>query len=1064
MRSPVQSSQSPTALVPEKPIEREIAAGETHSYQIALSQNQYLRVLLDRKGLNPYMTLFAPDGSKLFEVNRAAYSYEMIPLLFVADTTGSHRLDVSLRAGDKGPGPYRVSVEELRAATETDSKRVLAEWTFVEGQRLFEQGKAQSLRKSIEKRQEALALYRELGNRLGEAKSLNTIGQGYSELAEHQKSLDFYSESLPIYQALEDRSGQAIALGNIGVAYSRLSDNQKAIDYYNRALALYRATGGREGEATTLSNIGVSCYLLSEFRKAADHFKDALSIHQSIGYRRGQVLALTNTGHAYAALSELQEALRYFTEALSLVRTMSIPRLEADSLTAIGGVYSSLGEHQKAMSYYTESLPLQRATGNRSGEANALARIGRIIRLSGEDQRALDHFNQSLSIFRAISDRRGETSALRDLGQLYSFKGDKQKAVEYFSQALAVARTAGNPEGEAVVLNDIGSAYASLGQYEKAHDHLNQALAIYRKISHRNGQSQALYNLARAHRSQGNLTQARSLSDEALQIVESLRGKVAGPELRASFFASVQSYYNLNIDVLMQLHQQRSSEGFDRVAFETSERARARSLLELLAEARADIRQGVDPNLIERERSLDELIVAKANRQTRMLGGRHAPEQAQAAAREVQSLLTEYQRVRAEIRARSPRYAALTQPQPASLGDIQQKVLDKDTLLLEYALGEDRSYLWAVSQDSITSHQLPGRAEIEALGRRFYELARTDSNRAEVTEAAYRLSQMLLSPAADRLGEKRLMIVADGILHYIPFSALPLPDQDVKSQKSKIKSEAPESFLPLITRHEVVSLPSASVLAEMRRDLQSRRPARRAIAVFADPVFASDDPRLKTGNKSVSTESLASDLERATRDVGLAGGFPRLPFSRREAEAIAATAPRGQSVKALDFQASRDAATSTDLSNYRIVHFATHGLLNSNHPELSGIVLSLVDSQGQPQNGFLRLSEIYNLRLPAELIVLSACQTGLGKEIRGEGVVGLTRGFMYAGAARVVASLWKVDDAATAELMKRFYRGMFARGLRPAAALREAQLEMSKEDRWRQPYFWAAFVLQGEWK
>ncbi|MGH9836663.1 MAG: CHAT domain-containing protein, partial [Blastocatellia bacterium] len=273
---------------------------------------------------------------------------------------------------------------------------------------------------------------------------------------------------------------------------------------------------------------------------------------------------------------------------------------------------------------------------------------------------------------------------------------------------------------------------------------------------------------------------------------------------------------------------------------------------------------------------------------------------------------------------------------------------------------------------------------------------------------------------------------------------------------------------PLLVDHEVVMLPSASVLAELRRDLVGRKPAPRAVAVFADPVFSRDDPRLKAGDRTPGAESqpLVSALERSVRDVGLTGGarFPRLPFSRREAEAIIAVAPQRQSARLLDFQANRAAATGDDLSNYRIIHFATHGLLNSQHPELSGIVLSLVDERGEPQNGFLRLHEIYNLRLPADLVALSACQTGLGKEIHGEGLVGLTRAFMFAGAPRVVASLWKVDDAATAELMKRFYRGMFDKRLRPAAALRAAQVEMWRQERWRSPYFWAAFTLQGEWK
>jgi CHAT domain-containing protein len=204
-------------------------------------------------------------------------------------------------------------------------------------------------------------------------------------------------------------------------------------------------------------------------------------------------------------------------------------------------------------------------------------------------------------------------------------------------------------------------------------------------------------------------------------------------------------------------------------------------------------------------------------------------------------------------------------------------------------------------------------------------------------------------------------------------------------------------------------------------------------------------------------------VRRSADDLGLTW-FDRLPVSRREAELITALAPRGQSLKALDFAASRATAAGGELSRYQIVHFATHSLLNNQHPELSGIVLSLVNERGEPQDGFLRLHEIYNLKLDADLVVLSACETALGKEINGEGLVGLTRGFMYAGAPRVVASLWKVGDSATAELMRRFYRDMLMGGMRPAAALRAAQVSMWKERQWAAPFYWAGFVIQGEWR
>jgi CHAT domain-containing protein len=260
------------------------------------------------------------------------------------------------------------------------------------------------------------------------------------------------------------------------------------------------------------------------------------------------------------------------------------------------------------------------------------------------------------------------------------------------------------------------------------------------------------------------------------------------------------------------------------------------------------------------------------------------------------------------------------------------------------------------------------------------------------------------------------------------------------------------------------------VLAVLRREIRGRQAASKAVAVIADPVFEADDPRVATASPRphpVAAPAPASDLRRALRDVGMLreGGLsvPRLLSSRQEADAIIAAAA-GAGISATDFAASRATATSPELGQYRIVHFATHGLLNSEHPELSGLVLSLVNEQGKDQDGFLRLHDIYNLNLPVDLVVLSACNTGLGKEVRGEGLVGIVRGFMYAGAARVVSSLWKVDDEATAELMKRFYQQMLQGGLTPAAALRAAQVDMWQQKRWRSPYYWAAFGLQGEWK
>ena len=327
---------------------------------------------------------------------------------------------------------------------------------------------------------------------------------------------------------------------------------------------------------------------------------------------------------------------------------------------------------------------------------------------------------------------------------------------------------------------------------------------------------------------------------------------------------------------------------------------------------------------------------------------------------------------------------------------------------------------------------------------------------------------MILAPVAPKLKTMRLLIVPDGALQYIPFQVLTVPAN--RQQNDSETDAVVAGDRPLIADHEIVYEPSASTLALLLSDTAKRKPASNTVAVLADPVFEVDDSRIHAADRSkaanMTAELQQSDLQRTARDVGLTidgRGISRLLATRAEADAIMSVTPWWSGFKAMGFEASRATVMRTDLGNYRIVHFATHGLLNNEHPELSGIVLSLFDQKGQPQDGFLRLHDIYNLKLPVDLVVLSACNTGLGKDVKGEGLIGLTRGFMYAGASSVVASLWKVDDEATAELMRLFYGYMLRDGLSPAAALRKAQVTMSQQKRWQSPYYWAGFVIQGQY-
>jgi CHAT domain-containing protein/Tfp pilus assembly protein PilF len=1089
-RGAAPGAQESISLEPGKPVERELSGGQSHFYKIPLTSGQYLQVIVSQNGIDALVALFTPDGKKIGDVDSEKTTVRSETISAIAEAPGAYRIEVRSSEKAAQTGRYEIKIEELREATAEDKYRVAAESLCREAD-LLRQGTLEEKRKGIEKYQEALELYRRAGDSREEAAALNNIGLIHHSLGEMQKALEKYSEALPIRRAIGDRRGEAIALDDIGIIYDSLGETQMALEKYSEALSIRRAIGDRRGEATTLNNIGAAYRSLGEMQKALEKYSEALSIRRAIGDRRGEATTLNNIGGTYRSLGEVQKALEKYSEALSIRRAIGDRFGEAIALNNIGIVYRSLGETQKALEKYSEALSIRRAIGDRSGVATTLTSIGLVYQSLGETQKALEKYKEALSIIRAIGDRFGEAYSLNNIGQVYESLGETQMALEKYNEALPIFGAVDDRSGIAATLNNIGAAYRSLGETQKALDRFNEALSIRRAKAERSKEAQTLLGIAQVEQKRGNLTQARQSLEQAVSIIESIRANISSQELRASFFASRQEFYQSYIDVLMRMQRQNPAASFDALALEASERARARSLLELLTESRADIRQGVDGSLLERERYLQRLLNAKAAAQVALLNRKHTSEQAEAAAKEIDSITAEYEELRTQIRARSPRYAALTQPQPLNLTEIQQQVLDPDTLLMEYSLGDEASYLFLVSQTSITWRQLPKRAEIEAVARRVRELLTAPQPQPGDTDAKYQarvkrakegywtqaaeLGRMLLGPVASQLGNKRLVIVASGALQSIPFAALPAPSPG--NDDGRNSGAEPQ---PLFVEHEIVSLPSASTLATLRRETAGRKPAEKSIAVLADPVFTEDDTRVrrdvsKEGAKE-KTRSADSDemdvvtlqMTRSGRETGVVGaeaGFGRLLSTRREAAAISALVPERERMQALDFDASRTTALRPELGEYRIVHFATHGLLNNIHPELSGIVLSLVDKEGQQQDGFLRLQDIYNLKLSAELVVLSACQTGLGKEIKGEGLIGLTRGFMYAGAPRVVASLWKVDDRATSELMKRFYQGMLGpEALRPAGALRQAQLSIWKQKQWREPYYWAAFVLQGEWK
>jgi CHAT domain-containing protein/Tfp pilus assembly protein PilF len=956
-----------------------------------------------------------------------------------------------------------------------------ADRAFAEGARLRKEGKA-SLPRAIEKYQEALAIRRALGDRSGEAEALLQIGDAYNTLGDYRKSLEFWEQALPLKQGLGDRRGAADLLASMSGAYNNLGERRKAVECLWRTLTIKHELGDQWREANILLQIGVIYDDLGEKQKAIECLQQALLLFRKQGDKHAIATLLYRLGLTYDSIYERQKAVECFKEGLELRMAVRHPKGEGVTLNSLGNFYDGLGEKQKAIDHYARALPLLEAEKNYTS-------VG---------------------------------SVLRNLGLTYWSIGERRKALDFFKRAASLAALGDARRIHGRLLADMGKLLCEMEEYEQALEHLNRALVITRDSGEQFWEIHALHWMARAERGRGDLRAAHDRITEAIGKIESLRPTVDSPELRASAFSRAQEIYEFKIDTLMQLHKLRPAENYAAEALRVNEQARAREMLAMLAESRAEIRQGVEPELLARERSLRVRLDAQANRLTILLAGKRDEAQVEAARRELDALQTEYQQTQTQIRRVSPRYAALTEPQPLSLAEIQRQALDSDTLLLEYSLGGERSYLWAVTTNSMTSYELPGRGEIEQAARRVYDLltsrnrwirfetadekkARVAQADAEYSQAAAALAKMVIGPVAERLTKKRLLIVSDGALQYAPFAALPAPARErgsgrageLGTKRSSRLSLAPSlprsfapplSFRPLIVDHEIVTLPSTSTLAVLRRELEGRTPAPKSLAALADPVFDRNDERFKAAfaaspaaplgasfakamtKPGATTEARGaeieteSDLVRSARDIGVDGfSLARLPFTRKEAQAILALVPKRERLEALDFAASQLTVFKPELAQYRYVHIATHGFLNSLRPELSGIVLSLINDRGSEQDGFLRAHEVFDLRLPAEMVVLSGCQTGLGKEIKGEGLVSLTRGFMYAGAARVMVSLWEVNDQATSQLMARLYQGLLGkRQMSPAAALRKAQVSFWRDKRWSSPYYWAAFTLQGE--
>jgi CHAT domain-containing protein/Tfp pilus assembly protein PilF len=895
-----------------------LAKDEVHAYLFDLEPDDFVDIEVDQKGLDVTAHIYAPGGEPPLKIDRwnGLIGRESIPLL--ARVSGRYRVELT----GEGRGTYQIRICPKRKARPVDRQNAAGAMAFMATKPKAEQ----DLRK-------ALAFWEASGFREGQADAAYELGRLLSARGAKSEALRSLDKAFSAYHSLRNLRQEAAVLNLLGAAYAELGTGH-ALPFYERALRLARMTKDSELEAAVL-------------------------------YDRGRL---------YSKSSEFEIALKDLASALAIQHALREPIAEAKTLNALGNVYSSLEQTDIALSFCKNALNILKDQQDAYLSGLTFASLGDIYQKRGDSERAILDYERSFALLQNTGHSRDETTVLNNLATAYFSVGRYPEALNAFQLCQKIFESLEETSEAAVAWANSGWVLASMERYKDAFVAYSRALAMVRGRKRPLLEVEAYHGLAWAEWRQGRLNSAREVLGKALAAMELLRTKADRAELRSSFLAGRQGLYDLLVEILMAQQRREPGKRYDILAFEASERARSRTLLD-------------------------------------------------------------------ELEGR-PVLPAL------SLRDIQQQVLGtEDVVLLEYFLGDKRSYLWVVTATSFASYELPASgSQIVAGAREVYSLQEA-SKKLELRSNAIRksidLSRLLFGQLGDRLQGKKLLIVAPPALQYISFGALPEDFQESRWQGSAWPRT-------LTMDHEITVELSATVLATLRRLHRGRRRASKPIAVLADPVFSTADERVAGSAFRGAEEKSPS--------------FPRLQYSQSEAAAIAAQVTEGKPLLALGFSANRQDVLAGILKGYNCLHFSTHGVPDGEKPDRSAIVLSLVDREGKPIEGRLRAGEIAKLELPADLVVLSACRTGLGREVRGEGLVGLTQAFFCAGASRVMVSLWNVDDQATASLMGHFYQNLFQAHLSPAAALKEAQVWMWRQPRWNAPTYWAGFVLQGEWK
>ncbi|HEX3681751.1 MAG TPA: CHAT domain-containing protein [Bryobacteraceae bacterium] len=961
-----------------------IVPGTVHRYVLGGEPASFATILIDQISVDLSVRVQS-SGGRVYNVDVSSLGWESVP------APGKAIVDLAVR-NPKGPGgEYELKVSEFRSGRESGLQQLEAAAAATEARNAAGSGSQESIERAITSYANLLAAWRDAENREGTLEVL--------------LALSTLSYTKSDYTAC--------------VAYSReVAESTTELKDRDRGIAL---------------NNWANCELsLGELESGRQHMLDAAAAFQHSGSRFAVAAAHSNLGRLYYHTGHWADALREYGEALDLAHDLADRRLIGYTLAAIANVDIAMGDLGAASSFLDQALDTLGSGLDPQAWSRALANLGRVQLGFGHALEAEATIRRALEVLVKLADRDTEANARLYLGQAVAWRSAPEARQE-FEKALDLYRESSDVPGESAALLNLGTLLVRQKDLAGGVPLLVQSLDIRRQMGVFDLEAESLYALARAKRTQGDLRGALSDAETAMKVVETSRFQAPGEWLRANYLARRRDVYEFAIDTCVELSRMRPAGCDVTKAFQLSERILARSLLDRIE--RSGRKPATPEDMREELTSAEDLVRFRSNQLLQMLGKKHDPAEESAARSRLEAAIAARRLAEGRTSNNRPENFETSAFIPPRLSDVQRKLAGKDGLVLEFSLGQDRSLMWAISSSDIHCYFLPGRDRIESLSKRLVSGLgrwRAESDGSQARQDSRTFGHLLQRPLADHPGRHKLLIIADGMLQYVPFAAIQLP----AAQSGEFKF--------LIENYEVSAIPSAQAGMAIEARAIAHPPRVDAIAIFADAVYGRGDERSKgPGNRQGEVESL----------------FPRLTFSQEEADQILALRPSPANRMETGFKATPENVRLA--SGFRYLHFSLHAYADPEHPEASGLVLSLLNAEGRLVDGVLRLNAILALPIRARLVVLSACDTAGGMEVRTEGIFGLTQAFLYAGAQQVVSSAWLVDEFSTLELMIRFYKAMWQDRLAPPAALRKAQQSLLHIQAWSGPADWAAFQVYG---